>query len=114
MARLLWISLALMWCTSILQGQVVLRNSLSGNTKTLKQGGYATLSIPVSGPDISCGYRKLPCVAIGGYSRQSETGLLFRIETESLASDAILIFLPINKFLVREGLRPETAKPASL
>ena len=59
MARLLWISLALLCCTSILQGQVVLRNSLSGNTKTLKQGGYATLSIPVSGPDISCGYRKL-------------------------------------------------------
>lgn len=43
----------------LLQGQVVIRNSLTGATKTLKQGGYVTLSIPVSGPEVDCGYRKV-------------------------------------------------------
>ncbi|MCB0558230.1 MAG: hypothetical protein H6573_05795 [Lewinellaceae bacterium] len=52
-------TLALLLGISTLSGQVVLRNSLTNKTRTLKAEGQIGLGIPVEGPELTCGYRLL-------------------------------------------------------
>ncbi|MCB0579739.1 MAG: hypothetical protein KDD10_10580 [Phaeodactylibacter sp.] len=59
MKALLLTTLPLLLCLSTLTGQVTLRNSLASKTKTLRAGGEIGLGMPVEGPGLGCGYRKL-------------------------------------------------------
>lgn len=59
MKALLLSTVTILLVLSTLSGQVTLRNSLSGKTKTLKAEGQVGLGLPFEGPELDCGYRML-------------------------------------------------------
>ena len=59
MKALLLTALPLFLGLSTLSGQVTLRNSLTGKTRTLKAEGQIGLGLPFQGPELDCGYRLL-------------------------------------------------------